>query len=105
MGVSGNSPRRNSMRGIEFEYIINAGQTDEIRLYLLDERYNRDPLPCYTKRAYCLDILQNYPNNPKYGWCNDFLNGYVSGSTKFGSCCDKDETIYYGWCLNPNNQY
>lgn len=28
-------------------------------------------------------------------WCEDFLHSGVDGT---GSCCSKDETIFYGWC-------
>lgn len=105
MGEPELSPRRNQLRGIETKYTINPGQKDEIGIFLLDERYYRDPLPCYTKRAYCEDILQNRPNDRKFGWCNDFLNGKEFGSKKIGTCCDKDEKIFFGWCKEEANKY
>lgn len=40
------SPRRAAQQGIQWAYKLNPGTRQEVDLVLLDERYERAPLPC-----------------------------------------------------------
>jgi len=79
----------------------------EIDIFLLDERYNRSPLPCHVRRKFCLeDVLGNKTQSLQYKteWCKDFLYGGLDGK---GTCCNYDEEIQLGWCKieeNKNNE-
>ncbi|CAN0409767.1 unnamed protein product, partial [Discosporangium mesarthrocarpum] len=53
MGESRDSPRRNVHRGMHHKYVFNKGTDREIEVLLLDERYDRTPLPCYIRRDFC----------------------------------------------------
>jgi hypothetical protein len=55
------SPRRQGTRGIYERHLLNQGDPKtEFDLILLDERYERVPLPCYTRRDFCLpDIAKS----------------------------------------------
>ncbi|KAH7425893.1 hypothetical protein KP509_11G076600 [Ceratopteris richardii] len=77
----------------------NVGQS--IDVFLLDEWYYRDTLPCYTRRNFCEKVALPDSQHPKHAWCLDFLKG---GKLNHGSCCKKDEDIYYGWCLQSENK-
>ncbi|BFI29582.1 hypothetical protein AXG93_3242s1330 [Marchantia polymorpha subsp. ruderalis] len=102
IGESSTSPRRNRGRGIEWKYTLNKGHPNkEVDVFLLDERYNRDTLPCHIRRTYCEQVLSSYPHHPRRAWCNDFLHGGELGK---GSCCIKDDHIYYGWCMQESNK-
>jgi hypothetical protein len=46
LGVSATSPRRAAQQGIQWQYRLNPGTHQEVQLVLLDERYERAPLPC-----------------------------------------------------------
>ncbi|CAN0271481.1 unnamed protein product, partial [Ectocarpus sp. 13 AM-2016] len=65
----------------------------ETKIFLLDERYDRDTKPCYLRRSYCEKVR----NTTSYTvWCTDFLRGGHGGN---GSCCQHDEKIFFGWCV------
>ncbi|KAJ7525401.1 hypothetical protein O6H91_17G049000 [Diphasiastrum complanatum] len=101
IGEPKNSPRRKQGRGIEWKYTINKeSEGHEVDIILLDERYNRDPLPCHIRRTFCEDIVLKDVHHKQYYWCVDFLGG-ESGK---GSCCDKDEIFLYGWCLQESSK-
>ncbi|CAM6118223.1 unnamed protein product [Calypogeia fissa] len=101
IGEPNSSPRRNRGRGIEWKYTLNEDRPgQEIDIFLLDERYNRGTLPCHTRREFCKAVLA-IANHPKHAWCEDFLHG---GDLGMGSCCSKDDEIFYGWCLQENNK-
>lgn len=72
-------------------------------VFLLDERWNREELPCWTQREYCEAVIASGPSQNKYRWCTDLL---LSGSalTGGGTCCDKDEKIFRGWCKEPSSR-
>ena len=54
IGEARDSVRRNTLRGIYDRVTWNAGQAGkEVEVLLLDERYERVPLPCHTRRRYC----------------------------------------------------
>lgn len=54
IGEARDSVRRNTLRGIYDRVTLNAGQAGkEVEVLLLDERYERVPLPCHTRRRYC----------------------------------------------------
>ena len=57
MGEPPNSLRRNSLRGLYDKVTLNADQQAQrhIDVLLLDERYDRVPLPCHVRRDYCTD--------------------------------------------------
>lgn len=102
IGEPSESTRRKPGRGIEWKYTINAGVLGQsIDIFLLDERYYRDTLPCYTRRAFCEKVALADPQHAKHAWCVDFLQG---GKLHNGSCCKKDENVFYGWCLQPSNK-
>jgi alkaline phosphatase D len=71
----------------------------DIDIFFLDERFNRQPLPCYMRREWCETVVLIDSNHRKYGWCNDFLHGGVDNE---GSCCKLDELIYFGYCKQAN---
>lgn len=51
------------------QYTLNEGDTGhEIDIFLLDERYNRDPLPCHVRRDYCEKLVLRNESSPKYAW-------------------------------------
>lgn len=59
IGVPQDSVRRNSLRGIYDRVTLNAGvAAEEVELLLLDERYERVPLPCHTRYRYCQPNVQ-----------------------------------------------
>lgn len=80
----------------------------EIDIFLLDERYERDVIPCENRRAYCelvLDPVRSLSSSARtahnIAWCQNFLlSGVVPGT---GACCDKDEQIFLGWCKLPSS--
>lgn len=50
LGEPQDSPRRSSDTGLQAHYVLNAGQAGrEIDVLLLDERYERDTLPCQVR--------------------------------------------------------
>ena len=94
IGEPQSSPRRNSANGIEFKYTFNADgpKNRKIDVFVLDERYERDSLPCGIRREWfghlrsdppfalgfgfrCEDVLKAEPEEPDhdYIWCQDFL--------------------------------
>jgi alkaline phosphatase D len=111
IGEPMSSIRRNDNRGAWTSYKLNKGHPKkEIDVILLDERYEREMLPCETKQLYCEQIVFNSPDNrvyPKHiswneiAWCKDFLHGGPLGK---GSCCAKDSQIYFQWCLNETHK-
>lgn len=96
IGEAADSERRKDLRGAWGAHTLDANGV-EVEVFLLDERYNREELPCWTQRDYCQAILDAGPSQHKYQWCADFLlNG--SALTGGASCCDKDEKLFRGWC-------
>jgi len=96
IGESQSSPRRGAGRGAWGKYTFNNGDA-AVDVFLLDERFDRDPLPCDTRRAYCEDVvLPDTTGAYRHdrAFCEDFLGG---------GCCDKDETIFLGWCRKPES--
>ena len=71
----------------------------QVALVLLDERYERDPLPCEVRADWCRRVvLAARRRHPSEAWCKDFLlTGGASGTT--GSCCKAEGEMFYGWCL------
>ncbi|PSC67028.1 Clavaminate synthase isoform B, partial [Micractinium conductrix] len=82
IGVPTDSPRRAAQQGIEWAYKLNPGTAQEVDLVLLDERYERAPLPCEIRDDWC-------------------CKGGATG--KEGSCCKADRSIYSGWCTEKAN--
>lgn len=102
IGEPGGSSRRGLGHGIEWKYTLNEGKSSqEIDVYLLDERYYRDTLPCHIRKSFCEKVALTDVQHPKHGWCLDFLRG---GESHVGSCCKKDDQILYGWCLQSSNK-
>lgn len=115
IGVPMTSIRRNANRGAWTSYQLNSAESSSkwIDVFLLDERYERETLPCDTRRAYCeslffLQSSKNYSSFPSYlnrnelAWCEDFLRGGWKGQ---GTCCSKDEQIFFQWCLDPAHRH
>ncbi|CAN0371596.1 unnamed protein product [Ectocarpus fasciculatus] len=105
IGEDRNSPRRNAHQGMWHKHVLNSGTDREIEVFLLDERYDRDTKPCYLRRSYCEKILEDMDaggNATSHTvWCTDFLRGGHGGN---GSCCQHDEKIFFGWCLEPSSK-
>ncbi len=97
LGEYATSVRRNSDRGAWIKYTLNQGDKHrEVDIFVLDERYEREALPCDTRRAYCEHMLASTEGTVAgRAWCRDFLHG---GDIGTGSCCKKDEDIFFGWC-------
>jgi hypothetical protein len=63
LGVPLTSERRNGLRGIYDRTSFNTGRSDEaIEVLLLDERYERMPLPCHTRARSCRPDAPNGKN-------------------------------------------
>ncbi|CAM9620288.1 unnamed protein product, partial [Ascophyllum nodosum] len=105
VGEDAESPRRNAHRGMWEKYVFNENTDREIEVFLLDERYDRAPKPCYVRQQYCDKILAEMDagKNATWltAWCDDFLRGGHGGN---GSCCRQDEQIAFGWCLEPSSR-
>ncbi|CAN0212970.1 unnamed protein product [Pylaiella littoralis] len=108
IGEDRNSPRRNAHQGMWHKHILNEGTDREIEVFLLDERYDRTPKPCYVRQQYCEEILDAQDaggdddiEHFNTAWCTDFLKGGHGGD---GSCCRHDERIFFGWCLEASNR-
>ncbi|GMH45772.1 hypothetical protein BSKO_13735 [Bryopsis sp. KO-2023] len=96
IGEKPSSPRRNSISGIQWKYTLNHSSKQAIDVFLLDERYNRDALPCHVRKEWCTSVLKNGTDADKFdaAWCDDFWN---SGGVTGGSCCETDE-LWAEWC-------
>ncbi len=111
------SIRRNENRGAWYAYHLNEDQpvNKHIDIIMLDERYEREMIPCDTRRDYCEKIVfqksqanstvhriqPHVTSSNEIAWCKDFLLG---GPYKQGTCCKKDEDIFFGWCLQSNHR-
>eukprot|EP00611_Tribonema_gayanum_P005967 TRINITY_DN151_c0_g1_i3.p1 TRINITY_DN151_c0_g1~~TRINITY_DN151_c0_g1_i3.p1 ORF type:complete len:494 (+),score=147.18 TRINITY_DN151_c0_g1_i3:660-2141(+) len=105
IGEAADSPRRNVHRGMWGVHTLNRGVPGrEIDVFLLDERYNRSPLPCHMRRQWCEEeVLAPDADaaDTHAAWCQDFLYGGQDGK---GTCCKYDEQIQLGWCKVPAHQ-
>jgi alkaline phosphatase D len=90
--------RYNPLRGVEWAYTMTApSPAKPVEVILLDERYNRDTLPCFLRKEYCEATITN-SSAPDYAWCEDFLvSGGLDGYS--GSCCKKDE-MFGLYCMD-----
>lgn len=99
IGEDRNSPRRNADRGAWTKYSLNADNPNQqVDVFLLDERYERETLPCDTRLDYCEKVVLSpsaQVGSSIKAWCQDFLHG---GALQKGTCCRKDEEIFFGWC-------
>ncbi|GBF97189.1 hypothetical protein Rsub_10050 [Raphidocelis subcapitata] len=114
LGDPQSSPRRGSATGLEAAYRWPSGSAspppplspgdarsspgDYIDLVLLDGRYDRDTLPCSTRREWCRQIMTQPglgPSDFQWAWCRDmYVDGGPSGG---GACCARDEQ-WAAWC-------
>lgn len=102
IGEDASSPRRNANRGAWAQYALHTLRGAEVDVFVLDERYEREPLPCDTRAEYCRMVLADNSSTSsavQRAWCRDFLRGGPLGE---GSCCRKDEDIFFGWCRTAN---
>ena len=80
----------------------------QIDVFLLDQRYERDVIPCDKRRQYCELVVLPHNALPEYhnmiNWCLDFLYGEGDVEGPQGSCCLADEQVYFGWCLRPSSR-
>jgi alkaline phosphatase D len=83
IGVPQSSSRRGAHNGAETWYKLAEG----VEVWILDERWNRDPLPCGLRESWCEEEIEKEGN--KMGWCKDYVEG---------NCCEHDESIYFGYC-------
>eukprot|EP00803_Ostreobium_quekettii_P006415 evm.model.scf_1038.4 EVM.evm.TU.scf_1038.4 scf_1038:28489-36391(-) len=97
VGEVPDSPRRSTSQGIQWKYTFNEGKPDQlIDVYLLDERYERDTLPCHLRQEWCNNTVLKDQKSGYYAWCKDFV---VDGGVKAnGSCCPSDDRFFRGWC-------
>jgi len=107
IGEAQDSPRRGRDRGAWYKYTLNADlpPSAQIDVFLLDERYERESIPCDTRRSYCEAIIAKYgagEEDTEAAWCLDFFKGGYNGT---GTCCNKDEIIFHGWCKQEDNQH
>lgn len=99
MGATREDPRRDRGDGIQAVHHLNAALPgQQIDLFLLDERYYREGLPCHIRRDFCASVLALGQTHSWREWCGDFL-GQVT--KKRWSCCDKDEKLFQAWCSHP----
>uniref|UniRef100_A0A7R9UFG7 PhoD-like phosphatase metallophosphatase domain-containing protein n=1 Tax=Pinguiococcus pyrenoidosus TaxID=172671 RepID=A0A7R9UFG7_9STRA len=80
-------------RGTDLDPLLPLPQENiGVDVFLLDERYQREPLPCESRRDYCELVVAEGDSlsNNNFAWCDDFLNGGVDGE---GTCCKKDEQL------------
>jgi alkaline phosphatase D len=106
IGEPMNSIRRNFNRGAWTSYKLNdKTPSKEVDIIILDERYERETIPCENRQEYCEKIVFNLQENRispihidqnEIVWCQDFLKGGLLDGQ--GSCCQKDQNIYFGWC-------
>jgi alkaline phosphatase D len=107
IGESQSSPRRGQDRGAWFKYTLNQGiPHKEVDIILLDERYERQSIPCENRREYCEKLVLSGQSvtavsESRKAWCQDFLK--TGGPLNQGSCCSKDEDLYFGWCQLPSS--
>eukprot|EP00903_Cladosiphon_okamuranus_P013391 g12479.t1 len=105
IGEDRDSPRRNAHQGMWHKHVLNQDTDREIEVFLLDERYDREPKPCYVRQEYCDRILGDLDAGGNVTsqtvWCTDFLRGGHGGN---GSCCRNDERIFFGWCHEPSSR-
>ncbi|EFN59092.1 hypothetical protein CHLNCDRAFT_137864 [Chlorella variabilis] len=103
LGVAADSPRRAAHRGIQWHYRLNPDTQQEVDLVLLDERYERAPLPCEIRGDWCRNVVLKDRQHPSRAWCDDYLR--TGGATgRNGSCCKADGAIFYGWCKEAGSQ-
>ena len=103
IGERQDSPRRGNNRGLWYKETLNKGMKDaEIDIFLLDERFERDTISCDSRRDYCKDAVLkddvNLYSKSEKAFCQDFLYDDSFYNEHSGSCCDKDEKIFFGWC-------
>eukprot|EP00613_Pedinella_sp_CCMP2098_P076997 CAMPEP_0171939682 /NCGR_PEP_ID=MMETSP0993-20121228/36516_1 /TAXON_ID=483369 /ORGANISM="non described non described, Strain CCMP2098" /LENGTH=601 /DNA_ID=CAMNT_0012581575 /DNA_START=397 /DNA_END=2202 /DNA_ORIENTATION=+ len=102
IGEDPRSPRRGDLRGAWGSHTLRIPSSGgvEVEVFLLDERWDRDNLPCWTRRKACEAALEDSSSSASYrAWCAEFLhNGTEFGVTGRGSCCDKDERLWFKWC-------
>lgn len=104
IGEPQSSPRRAPGIGVEHLYTLNSGRkSKEIDIFLLDERYYRDPLPCYLRKDYCFKAVLHNSSHPDFVWCKDLIKGNRA-KERGGSCCDKDQKLFFGWCKDKKNK-
>eukprot|EP00210_Caulerpa_lentillifera_P006441 g6153.t1 len=106
IGVEQESVRRRVFGGLEYKYTLNANlpRDQQVDVFLLDERYNRDALPCGVRREWCNGILsEGEEGTYNYVWCSDFLN--TGGPASMGSCCGADDVWANGWCNQTKRQH
>lgn len=97
LGVPPASPRRSSHTGIQWRYSLNPGTPEAVDLFLLDERYERAPLPCEVRQQWCERAdATGGGDTQRRAWCADFLNS--GGQGERGSCCKADQAVFNAWC-------
>ncbi|KAG1658589.1 hypothetical protein FOA52_016201 [Chlamydomonas sp. UWO 241] len=121
IGEPAGSVRRSSTTGLQAAFTLYGPQPDSdgdsgsvgplksidrsVHVVLLDERFDRDPLPCERRRAWCEGVLGD-PGAAGPGadaWCTDFLRDdrdSGGGALGGGSCCARDEALA-AWCDTP----
>ncbi|GJP57253.1 hypothetical protein CLOM_g16278 [Closterium sp. NIES-68] len=97
LGAPKEDPRRDRGDGIQAVYHLNeALPGQQIDVFLLDERYYRENLPCHIRRDFCTSVMDLDRPHSWRSWCGDFLGREVARNR--WSCCDKDEKLFQAWC-------
>ncbi|CAI5985314.1 unnamed protein product [Closterium sp. NIES-64] len=97
LGAPKEDPRRDRGDGIQAVYHLNeALPGQQIDVFLLDERYYRENLPCHVRREFCTSVMDLDRPHSWRSWCGDFLGREVPRNR--WSCCDKDEKLFQAWC-------
>eukprot|EP00921_Rhytidocystis_pertsovi_P024304 GHVQ01039091.1.p1 GENE.GHVQ01039091.1~~GHVQ01039091.1.p1 ORF type:complete len:680 (+),score=59.72 GHVQ01039091.1:452-2491(+) len=91
------SSRRSGTSGMEYLYMYNKGdKKKEISVFLLDERYYREPVPCEVHWDRCQEALKNNETQASFkSFCEDFMIRGIG-------CCAKDDFMWNkddGWCI------
>lgn len=93
------SIRRAESRGAWAKHTLRTSGKSKggmpIDVYLLDERYEREVVPCWTRRDFCDAVLSGPEGSADFAQCHDL---FVGDDLLGGSCCAKDEALFLGWC-------
>jgi alkaline phosphatase D len=57
---------------VMLQYTLNEFiKGKEVDIFLLDERYNRDTLPCHVRKSFCRDVVLPNLDHQEYAWYVD----------------------------------
>jgi hypothetical protein len=60
---------------VMLQYTLNEFiKGKEVDIFLLDERYNRDTLPCHVRKSFCRDVVLPNLDHQEYAW---YVDGFL----------------------------